>query len=665
LRNDVVLNGWVAECESAERDDDFYESVFFTGNGRIGIRGYLPVGLTGRPLKAGLYIAGIFEEIKNGLTDIVHLPTPVCETAFSCGAEMKILGGATRRLNLKTGVLSVEYTLSSENARLRVTHERFAALDNTGCIVQRTRVKAESPSSFEWHTGISLASRNNPVPDDQVKTNEEILRLFEESTPEFLDGCVSVGLKTPKTGLCLSYDCAIKVKERDERLYIPGEFAGFRRHFTLRAEDEATVEKLCFIATSRDHDPNIISRSSWSYDDCLRSHEAEWEARWLAVSLPPLEDGEMETALRYTAAQLIMNGAAHDETVSIGARGLTHPRYKGCYFWDTDLFMQPFYEQTHPQTARNLARYRINCLPAAKKHALETSAKGARYPWMASLYGNEQCESWDIGFAEVHITADIVYSIDRYIAQTGDGAVYPEAAEVYVETARFWADRCTRSADGTVNLLFVKGPDEYCGITNNNLFTNMMVKRNLCLAIEAAAFIKERMPEKYAALGIAKAETDAWKTLADELPIARNPMTGHLQQDDTFHLLEPVSPASLKDGSGASYHKVSFDRVQRYKVIKQADLLLLMTRMPEEFTKEEKRLAWQDYEPLCLHDSTLSFATHALFAAQNGLGEDAEKYLRKALFLDLRDVMGNTGKEGLHLANFGECWQAAVRFYGS
>ena len=126
-----------------------------------------------------------------------------------------------------------------------------------------------------------------------------------------------------------------------------------------------------------------------------------------------------------------------------------------------------------------------------------------------------------------------------------------------------------------------------------------------------------------------------------------------------MHLLEPVDPVTLKPDAGASYHHVCFDRLQRYKVIKQADVLLLMTRLPQLFTAEEKRNAWEDFEPICLHDSTLSFASHALFALQNGLTEQGMDYLKKALLLDLRDVMGNTGHEGLHLACMGEAWQAA------
>ena len=123
--------------------------------------------------------------------------------------------------------------------------------------------------------------------------------------------------------------------------------------------------------------------------------------------------------------------------------------------------------------------------------------------------------------------------------------------------------------------------------------------------------------------------------------------------------------AALKPDDGASYHQICFDRLQRYKVIKQADVLLLMTRLPQLFTPEEKRAAWEDFEPICLHDSTLSFASHALFALQNGLREAGLAYLRKALLLDLRDVMGNTGQEGLHLACMGEAWQAARLIAGS
>ena len=287
---------------------------------------------------------------------------------------------------------------------------------------------------------------------------------------------------------------------------------------------------------------------------------------------------------------------------------------------------------------------------------------GARYPWMTSFDGSEQCESWDIGASELHITADIPFAMQQYLDATGDEDFYLQAMEVYIETARFWHSRCIIHPDGSADLMFCKGPDEYCGITNNNLFTNCMVKFNLDLAIKAALKLKETDPNRYSKLSLSDEEVLAWHSLRDNLKECRNPQTGRYLPDETFSRLEPVDIKTLKTDDGASYHHVCFDRLQRYQVIKQADTLLLMSRLPNKFTPEERLDAWEDFEPCCLHDSTLSFASHALFAAQNGLQEAAEKYFKKALYLDLHEIMNNTGKEGLHLACLGETWSSI--FFG-
>lgn len=229
-----------------------------------------------------------------------------------------------------------------------------------------------------------------------------------------------------------------------------------------------------------------------------------------------------------------------------------------------------------------------------------------------------------------------------------------------VETARFWPSRYSPAPDGGVNLLFCKGPDEYCGITSNNLYTNCMVRHNIALASAAADTLSRLSPEQYARLALSAGEVGQWRALSAGIKLPRDGKTGRWRQDDTFHLLQPVDVAQIKPDDSAAYSRVCFDALQRLRVIKQADVLLLMTRLPELFTDSEKQAAWEDFEPLCIHDSTLSFATHALFAAQNGLYEDASRYFAKALWLDLRDVMSNTGKEGLHLACLGETWQTVV-----
>lgn len=187
-------------------------------------------------------------------------------------------------------------------------------------------------------------------------------------------------------------------------------------------------------------------------------------------------------------------------------------------------------------------------------------------------------------------------------------------------------------------------------------------KFNLDLAIKAALKLKGTDSNRYSKLSLSDEEVLAWHSLRDNLKECRDPQTGRYLPDETFTRLEPVDIKSLKTDDGASYHHVCFDRLQRYQVIKQADTLLLMSRLPKKFTPEERLNAWEDFEPCCLHDSTLSFASHALFAAQNGLQEAAEKYFKKALYLDLHEIMNNTGKEGLHLACLGETWSSI--FFG-
>jgi kojibiose phosphorylase len=323
--------------------------------------------------------------------------------------------------------------------------------------------------------------------------------------------------------------------------------------------------------------------------------------------------------------------------------------------------MLPFYLATDKEAAKNLCMYRINNLDAARDYAKKMNLSGARFPWMTSFDGSEQCETWDIGCSEIHITADVVYAINNYIQKYNDQDFYiNHAAELYIETARYWLSRYTYDSTGnTANLLFCKGPDEYCGITSNNLFTNVMVQHNLRLAIKAASDLKQDNTKTYNRLNISDSELKAWSRLEKDIPWSRDPESGHLTTDDTFHLLEKVDISKLKPDDSASYHTTCFDRLQRYKVVKQADVILLMTRLPELFSKEERLTAWNDFEPLCLHDSTLSFASHALFAVQNGITDKAMYYFNKALFLDIYDVMNNTGKEGLHMAGMGEIWNAA------
>lgn len=659
MRNDLQLDPWVISQKGPGWADDFCESIFFLGNGRIGIRGYSSAEPDHRPIQKGVYLAGIFGEIKPGITDFVNLPTPVWDRIFIDGTPAELVSDLERVLNMQEATLTLRYTLAAGEKRLDVEYQRFLPKEHPALILQRLVLTPQADMAISVESGILTDSCNSPIPDDQTKANTETIQLSRLVRTAPTPNGVSCTFSILGTNLTVTEEVQL---QSSDFAYCHHCDTGICWQVSARKDKKYILDKGASILTSRDVDPRISGLPQvWDYSRLLEEHKDAWADIWTKCDSSTLK-GDLLTGLRFSMFNLMGSCNTKDPTVSIGARGLSHGRYKGCYFWDTDIFMLPFFLENDLEGAKSLCDYRVGSLPAAKKHSREMNTAGARYPWMAALDGSEQCETWDIGCSELHITADIAYALDAYCKKSGDEAFYlDKAAEVYVETARFWVSRYTfRPETGEADLLFCKGPDEYCGITNNNLFTNVMVQHNLALAIQAAADLQEKRPERYHALGITPQEVERMNALRQAIKWPRDPATGRLHQDETLHLLEPVSIEQLKPDAGASYHHVCFDRLQRYKVIKQADVLLLMTRLPHLFTDQQKKEAWEDFEPICLHDSTLSFASHALFALENGVQEQGLAYLEKALLLDLRDVMGNTGHEGLHLACMGEAWQAAT-----
>lgn len=661
MRNDLQLTPWVISQTGSGWVDEFCESIFFIGNGRIGIRGYVSSEPVHRPIQKGVYLAGIFGEIKPGITDFVNLPTPVCEKIYIDGTEAELASDIERILNMREATLTMRYALRSGGKTLDVEHQRFLPKEHPALIMQRLVFTPHADMELSVVSGINVDSCNSPIPDDQTKANTETIQLSQLA-----------GTSASENGICCSFDIlGVSLAVMEEVQIRSSDFCYSHSggtdvcyQTTALKGNHLVFDKAACILTSRDADPRIARiPENWDYDAIGEEHRLAWAATWrkCGLTVPALED-ELLAGLHFSMYNLMGSCNTKDPTVSIGARGLTHGRYKGCYFWDTDMFMLPFFLENDLEAAKNLCDYRVRSLSAAKAYSRQMNTSGARYPWMAALDGSEQCETWDIGCSELHITADVAYALDAYCKKSGDEAFYLErCAEVFIETARFWISRYTyRPETGEVDLLFCKGPDEYCGITNNNLFTNVMVQHNLGLAIQAAKDLERKRPALYLALGITAAEIDHMAEIRNAIKWPHDPVTGRIRQDETHHLLEPVDINQLKPDAGASYHHVCFDRLQRYKVVKQADVLLLMSRMPHLFTGKQKKEAWEDFEPICLHDSTLSFASHALFALQNGFMEQGHEYLRKALLLDLRDIMGNTGHEGLHLACMGEAWQAAM-----
>lgn len=618
----ISTKGWKASRE------DFYRNIFFQGNGRLGLRSAIP-GDTDDSSSHGVYFAGLFREIKPGITDMVNMPDPFYVSLSVDGEVFESCSQAdniSQSLDMHTGILRREWDFSG----VHFVYQRVVSFADHGKAAISISFASEDEHEIRIMDVIDASVRNRPVNDDQCIKDEVLLDLIKGHSFSWSNGC-----------LLLSFD--------DE-----GYPAYRKRHSGLGKELSNGV--LCLLKGRSGGYESVVSFSGEGPDGTFESIAAEsaealallWDKMDVCIDGPEAD----QCALRFNIFTLIQN--APDSDISIGARGLTHGRYKGNYFWDTDVFMLPYYLIAMPETAGHLAAFRINMLPAAMKGASDLNLEGARYPWMCSTDGLEQCESWDTGKCEIHITADVVWALERYLDSAGD-EYREKVSRVFIETARYWRSRLQYiAATDEYRMLFVKGPDEYSGVSADNAYTSAMARHNIRLAVKAYR-------EGYR-FDMDEAECRELESIASKIRIPYSETLGTYLEDENYMLLEEIAPEILKQGNVPLYHTVCFDRLQRYKLIKQPDVLLLYIMLPGLFSREEAFAAWREYAPRTLHDSTLSWGMTSLAAYRLGLRKEGYDFFRKALFLDLEDLMENTSTEGLHVGAAGTLLEAL--FFG-
>ena len=125
MRTDLQLSPWSVSGTGNRWDDVFFESIFFLGNGRMGIRGYLPMEPEDRPVQKGVYLAGIFGEIKPGITDFVNLPTPVYDSIRLDGEAGTLSSPIERCLDMEAACFTARFSLTAKQKTVDVVYSRF------------------------------------------------------------------------------------------------------------------------------------------------------------------------------------------------------------------------------------------------------------------------------------------------------------------------------------------------------------------------------------------------------------------------------------------------------------------------------------------------------------------------------------------------------------
>jgi trehalose/maltose hydrolase-like predicted phosphorylase len=660
------------------------ESLAAIANGYVGSRGSLAEGSS--LSDPATFIAGVFDIApSSAIPELAAAPDWMHVSLLIDGREFRIENCCDldhrRILDLRHGMLWRDFSCRLPGGGLlHLTGFRLASLADRHVLLQSVRLRSENHSA---RAHLKLVSEPAPERPDRVHLTQgtSLAGAISGGRTHVLELCTRhTGIRVAlATGGRLWGDGSEPIPPRVER-------SGHRHveswEVDIVAGKTYRLDRIVVIYTSRDGDGPTEAAARHlrrllrgRFEDMVEAHARAWERRWQTADVVIRGDESAQRAVRFACYHLIGAANPEDERVSIGARALTGAAYKGHVFWDTEIFMLPFYLFTDPPSARALLAYRHHTLPAARDKARRLGYRGALYAWESADSGAETTPDHALaadgrvvkilnGEQEQHISADIAYGVWQYWLATGDEEfLLGTGAEILLETARFWASRAALEADGLYHIRTVIGPDEYHESIDDNAYTNGMAQWNLERAAETAGLLAGRRPEAWAELarrlGIDDVEPANWRAVAARMYTGFDPRTGLFEQFRGYFQLEDIDLAQYAPHTLPLDVILGRERTQHSRVLKQADVLMLIYLLWDRFAPAVREANFRYYEPRTAHGSSLSPSVHACLAARLGWLDVALRYFRQGAQIDLSDNMGNAAG-GIHAAALGGLWQAVV-----
>ncbi len=667
------------------------ESVMCQGNGYLCMRG----GLFEAPSEdvgPVTMIAGTFNHHEgDGCMMLINSANPLSLRVDINGERMGTANidynDHIRTLNLKNGVLERKTKWTDKNGgEYLVTEKRVVSLKDMHLAAQKVTVTALSADCE-----ITLSAG--------INGKDELIRIAQHLVPVTTtagDNVVGVNTRTSQSDIRVATAASLKFSKcaGDEKCEITDieystdvlEAYGTVK-VSLKKGESVNVSKKISIYTSRDQGRDTLtsdelfaladSKVREERDRCIckviAESEEEWNRRIWDVRDVIIDGADCDQlAVRFALYHLTAMSPVHDNRMNIAAKGLSGPGYCGHTFWDTEIYMLPYFIFAAPEEARSLIEYRYNCLEACRDHAKNTGFTGARFPWEAAWITDGEATPviYSTGDYEIHITADVAFGVHYYNMVTGDEDFMEKCGyELLLDCARFWPSRIDYDAENDrYVILNVIGANEYKEHVDNNAYTNYMVHQNIRLAVEYADMLKKDKPETYKRLNeLLDLDTyyDKWTLLLEKLYLPRENEDGIIPEDDTFLSL----PVVTRDGISASLDPTIRERINEmggiWKVMigKQADVVALLYMMEDLFAPETKVKNFYFYEQCCLHDSSLSLSTFCALAADLGEAKMAYDLFERATMIDMGNVMWSSN-EGMHSASLGGIWQCAVLGFG-
>lgn len=671
----------ITEQPFKPHDAPHLETIFTVGNGLVGTRATLEEGYPGD--NPATLAAGIFNQPDGvNVPELVSMPNWLSLNVTINGELFQMnrgtILGYERTLDCRTGTLRrAVLWLSPKQDILRLLFDRFASLDNPHVLVLRLRIQVLS----EGQHLLTVTSKL-----DGTVMNPGGIDHWGDLKQDSRGDRLTFAGKTNPSGYEVAMNSQLLVdgpavtwtEQSSDRA--PGHMATF----SLDTNQWATFTKITTLHTTRDsQDPIEACRSTMhkaaqqGYDSLKVAHDAAWKQRWQAMDIVIEGDDLMQQAIRFSIYHLLIAVPTHEDRVGIAAKTLSGFGYKGHVFWDTEIFLIPPLTLTLPEQARNLLMYRYHNLDGAREKAAGQGYEGALFPWESTDTGKETTPQWTdphpitgervriwMGDNEHHLSSDIAYAVLQYWRWTRDDAWFVRyGAELVLDVATFWGSRAEyNDTAGRYEIRTQIGPDEYHENIDNSVFVNRMAQWSLEQALSVFDWLRDNHPNDAnrltALLDLTEERLAHWRDVVARMwiPVRK----GVFEQFEGFFDLEPLNLADYQPRTTNIELIIGFERTERTRVIKQADVVMLMALLGSELGDGDfLRRNWETYLPIVDHGSSLSPSIYAWVGARLGELDEAYRLLVYAAMIDLADNKGNV-RDGIHAAACGGLWQAIV-----
>lgn len=658
---------WILEKNGFEIEDiEKHGSRFLLGNGFMGYRGTMEE-YSAEQLVA-INLAGFFDLAEgSNWRESVNAPNPLYTVISTENKELNLSSlesvSHIQALDIKKGIHSRKTVFSVDGANITIKAERFVSMARENILALKYSVLTDKDIEITVKTGIDknvwdISGRHLDFVDENANNN-----------------ALEITTKTVQLGNELkTYETVIGLDNisNDNLLHIS--------KINLKANEEFEFNKIGGVYHSdslENSKDNFLNAVEFGYESLKNEHIAAWDNIWKNSDVVIEGDSDAQFALRYSIYHLCSIAPHNTDKCGIPARGLSGQVYKGAAFWDTEMFMLPFFQFTDSRVARNLLKYRVNTLDGAKRKAKEFGFEGAFFAWESQETGDDACTFFNVTDIftnrplrtyfkdkQIHVSGDIVFAMWDYCRTTGDYTLLRDGGlKLMYECLWFYYTYSAfKPHKNCYELLDVIGPDEYHERVNNNAFTNVMVKHAADIFVTALEKVETEYPECYNEFD---GKLDWAYDFAEKLYVPQPNENGIIEQFDGYFGLEDVTPAILKTRElKKNEYWGAHGLASTTRTLKQADVVMMLNVFRNEYTTEIKKANWEFYEPYTEHGSSLSACAYAIVAAEIGDSDWAYKYFMKTATVDLtgdtKQYLGSQYIGGTHPAANGGAWNTAI-----